>query len=447
MTSANILDLSVSQRQKSTDTMHAKQRFRSLLLALCLLSMCYRIEGHEGDAATAFSSPIQPGNHVSSKNYNEHWKRQIGKLLNRDLQDALDLPLPAALGRDHTRNHSHKNGFSPAMSSSSKLAPKNRDDSATISAEVERFLKKSKAQSDAGVALGISSRGKGKGDKKNSKKSKSSKKSGSKSSKRGKGGKGGKGDNIFDNDDDDDNSGDDGHGYPSSPVATPTQAPAGGGGGGNQPTTGNTPTGNAPTGNAPTGNTPTGNTPTRNPTRPPSGGGGSPTPSPNTPTLAPASTAPVPEPPSNREPPSLAPGANPPPSSVEPRCTVNDNGVFGSQVGFSEEITFAYQVRVIPSVTAAELNLNALNSVETSMGDRILERLFDQCVPITSGIQRSSDETGGYGPPRNGNRERGYIYGSGGRARYLRALQLNDLEGFSTRPRDTVADGGKLFIF
>ena len=152
----------------------------------------------------------------------------------------------------------------------------------------------------------------------------------------------------------------------------------------------------------------------------PHGGSGG-TPTVGVPTVSQPSTpsSPVQAPPSNREPPTIPPGntVSPTVSPVVPRCTIGGNGLFGSKVGLSHEEDFAYQMQVIPSVTAGEINLNILPNIEMVIGDRVIERLFPQCSMSSSG-------NGGYGSR-------------------LRQLQTVQLVGFSTRPRDTVIDGGE----
>jgi hypothetical protein len=155
---------------------------------------------------------------------------------------------------------------------------------------------------------------------------------------------------------------------------------------------------------------------------------------PSTPTSPPVMSpeSPVETPRITREPstPPPSPTSLPSPTSTLPatRCSIGSDGVFGSQIGLREEQTFAYQAIVIPSVTAAELNLNILNKVETTMGERVLAGVFDQCGIDAISVQDSKQ-----------NRRWSRDYNNG---RMLRQLQSGTLTGFSTRPRDTVAEGG-----
>jgi hypothetical protein len=125
--------------------------------------------------------------------------------------------------------------------------------------------------------------------------------------------------------------------------------------------------------------------------------------------------------------------------------------LFGEQLGLAEVTDFAYQATVIPSVTTAELNLDILGKVESSMGDLFLAQLFDQCSidanppvqsKMVSEVQQESS-TKGWFDPRNKNDN-----GGGRQRRQLRFLQgtSGGLGGFSTRPRDTVVEGGMLLF-
>lgn len=277
---------------------------------------------------------------------------------------------------------------------------------------------------DMGISLGISAAGKGekKSSKKSDKSGKSAKKGSSSSKGNGKGSSKGKGnseenyaydDDYFgetgsgDDDDDDDNNN-------SAPNAAPVgSAPSGSGGGFGTPTAGPpTPGGGG-------------------------GGGGGSIPTAGQP------TSPIDSPPSGRETPTLNPqGPAPTPPPTQPRCQIAGDGLFGSQVGLSEELVFYYQVQVAPSVTASEVNLNALNSVETAIGEQVLPRFFDQCVggtaPVAQTARSSSMQQANF---QQGAKTR-QKNSSGNR--HLRALQSTELGGFSTRPRDTVVDGGKI---
>ena len=135
-----------------------------------------------------------------------------------------------------------------------------------------------------------------------------------------------------------------------------------------------------------------------------------PTQAPNPPTQAPF------EPP--KRPPTEAPA-----SPVE--CKFS-NDLFGSQGGIAEVTEFAYQAIVDSTVTSTDLNLSILGKVETSIGEGILRQIFPQCSDGATSVQRSS----------NNQWDR----------RRTRFLQTGQLEGFSTRPRDTVVEGGMKFF-
>jgi hypothetical protein len=251
---------------------------------------------------------------------------------------------------------------------------------------------------EVGIQLGISMAGTGKDNSKFTKKSPDNGGTG----KMGKKGSGkGKGNSDIDDEYyDDDNYGDDGGGSVDDDSSTPTAAPV------DSPSSG----------------------PHIGPVQPPTGPVQAPTtrptipvPTTTSPTQAPTTMFPIEGPPSNREPPTLAPQLAAPTSApTQPRCPIAGDGLFGSALGISEELKYYYQLQVIPSVTISEMNLNVLNNVERSIGERVLPRVFDQCAG-TSAASRSST---------NGNRR-------------LRALEGTELEGFSTRPRDTVIEGGK----
>jgi hypothetical protein len=145
-------------------------------------------------------------------------------------------------------------------------------------------------------------------------------------------------------------------------------------------------------------------TPTRAPTRAPTPG---PTVQPGMPTIAPV--------PPVREPPTLSPVA------TGPRCSVGASGLFGSQLGLSEDTVYYYETIVTPTVTADELNLDILTRVENLMAGLILELLFDRCAPETS--------------------SRSIFLLQGHLRRILQVAQK--IEGFSLRPRDAVLEGGK----
>ena len=105
------------------------------------------------------------------------------------------------------------------------------------------------------------------------------------------------------------------------------------------------------------------------------------------------------------------------------RCTVGSDGLFGSQLGLSEETEFAYQATVNPSVTAAELDLDILQRVERAMAPLVLEQLFNRCSPSDgSATERMTGQR-------------------------LRKLQSAEIEGWSTKPSDIVIQDGKFQEF
>ena len=286
------------------------------------------------------------------------------------------------------------------LRSSNHIQPKRRMSSF-------RYLSEDDSLEDAGIRLGISTAGtgKGKGGTKSTKKSQVGTRDSSKGSKKdsGKGnGRSSKKEHIYDDDyyggegsgdgNGGDGNGDDGNGDD------------GGGGNGIDDDNGDDNVA------VPSG------TPNVRPSLAPES-----VPTTSRPNQAPATMAPIQIPPSNREPPTVGP-QNPPPTSspTQPLCRISDDGLFGSAVGLSEELKFYYQVQVIPSVTTSEMNLDVLVILERSIGERVLPRVFDQCLSTTA--------TARAGTNRN---------------RHLRILQGVELQGFSTRPRDTVIDGGK----
>jgi hypothetical protein len=119
------------------------------------------------------------------------------------------------------------------------------------------------------------------------------------------------------------------------------------------------------------------------------------------------------------------------------------DGLFGSQVGISQELVFAYQMQVIPSVTESEINLNVLNAIETAIGESVVERVFDQCSATSSTAQKRSSTNRNKPNEATSRDKRDH---NGNRLRQLRALQNVELGGFSTRPRDTVVEDGTFFL-
>ena len=193
--------------------------------------------------------------------------------------------------------------------------------------------------------------------------------------------------------------------------------------------------------------------PTRQPTPPPVVKGSPPTdpPSPPSPIIRDPPTLP---PNNNNGAPTVVPTPSPnsvvvPP--VEPRCQFQDDGLFGTQLGLAEVTTFSYQATVIQSVTSGELNLNLLSKVETTMGERILERIIDQCA-IPTGEQRhaplyTSITTVGQHKVLNPFGSSSKEETGNGRRRLQRSKdrmlqQPGMIEGFSIRPRDIVVEGG-----
>ena len=133
---------------------------------------------------------------------------------------------------------------------------------------------------------------------------------------------------------------------------------------------------------------------------------------PTAPTLAPGGG-------SSTEPPANNPTPNREPTPNGPRCTVGSDGLFGSQLGLSEETEFAYQTTVTLSVTPAELDVDILPILETAMAPLVLEQLFSRCSSSeSSATERSTGQ-------------------------WLRKLQVAEIEGWSTRPKDVVIQNGK----
>ena len=132
-----------------------------------------------------------------------------------------------------------------------------------------------------------------------------------------------------------------------------------------------------------------------------------PTPSPDTP------TQPTPAPGPGRDP--TDGGGSPTDGFPEPKCSVSSEGLFGSQLGLAEETEYFYQATVVPSVTAAELNLDILGRVEDLMAGFVLSGLFARCSDIEAQPSK----------------------------RLRRVLQdAGNIEGWDLRPRDTVVEGG-----
>ena len=305
--------------------------------------------------------------------------------------------------------HSSMGLMDSLLTSSKHIQPKQR----MISF---RHLSEDDSSEDYGIRLGISTAGKGKGDTKSTKKSPLSTSDSSKGSKKdsGKGkGRSSKKEDFYD-DDYYGGGGDGGSGDGNDGGGGDGGGDNGGDGGGDGGDGGNVGDDDDDDDVA---------VPTTKPVIRPSRAPGN-VPSTTAPNQAPTTMAPIQIPPSNREPPTVGP-QNPPPTSAptQPRCLVSDDGLFGSAVGLSEELKFYYQVQVIPSVTSSEMNLNVLIILERSIGERVLPRVFDQCV--------STSATARAGTTRN---------------RRLRTLQGVELQGFSTRPRDTVIDGGKYCV-
>jgi hypothetical protein len=142
------------------------------------------------------------------------------------------------------------------------------------------------------------------------------------------------------------------------------------------------------------------------PTPPPIGFPSSPTPAPR-PTIG-GPTGP------GRDPTETFPPGGPTDGFPEPRCSVSSEGLFGSQLGLAEETEFFYQATVVPSVTAAELDLDILGRVENLMAGFVLSGLFARCADIDAQPSK-----------------------------LRRVLQdAGNIEGWSLRPRDTVVEGG-----
>ncbi|KAL3904948.1 MAG: hypothetical protein SGILL_009872, partial [Bacillariaceae sp.] len=133
------------------------------------------------------------------------------------------------------------------------------------------------------------------------------------------------------------------------------------------------------------------------------------------------------------------------------------NGLFGSDVGIAQEFAFTYQTLVIPSVTVAELNIDMLAALEEDMGNEILMRSLPQCSGdpvITESLAKemsSQYNSGGGSAPQQQTRSAGNNNDNLATARYntgtysnvnpggrRRQLQMDDVAGFSTRPRDVV---------
>jgi hypothetical protein len=185
--------------------------------------------------------------------------------------------------------------------------------------------------------------------------------------------------------------------------------------------------------------------------------------------LARPTNVPVAIPPSEREPtdPVPAPAGTPtegneapnageeiPPTPEVPRCQVSGNGLFGSDVGLAEEFAFTYQTVVIPSVTVAELNIDMLPRLEQDMGDTILTQTLPQCSDESSTTDESlsrsiSHESTQQLTSSNNDQLASARYDTGsyrnsGSTRQRRTLQgdSSELNGFTTRPRDVVNEGG-----
>ncbi|KAG7349894.1 hypothetical protein IV203_012491 [Nitzschia inconspicua] len=112
-----------------------------------------------------------------------------------------------------------------------------------------------------------------------------------------------------------------------------------------------------------------------------------------------------------------------------PRCQLSTQGLFGSNVGLSEEFFFSYQTLVIPSVTVGELNIDMLPKLEQDMGEQILTRTFPQCSSGSPTITDSNAEV---------QRSNSQDLPSGQR---LLQNAGTGVTGFSTRPRDLVNEG------
>lgn len=168
-----------------------------------------------------------------------------------------------------------------------------------------------------------------------------------------------------------------------------------------------------------------------------------------------------------------SPSSRTPPADGTFRCTTDEEGLYGSQVGFAGVTEYYYQLSTIPSVTAEEVDRSILGSIERVMAGGILERVFQQqCSPLdndgtpneptfapdapptgdsggTSSSSRADDVTDEL--VRNGYTLVGdtWVYqheaeDDGGRRRSLHRRRAQELPpqrlgGFSTEPADVVA--------
>lgn len=152
-------------------------------------------------------------------------------------------------------------------------------------------------------------------------------------------------------------------------------------------------------------------------------------------TRSPTTPIPTKEPPRDipTDPPFFRPTPSPPPTPrptgtvpQNTQCVVNNEGLFGAQIGVAEVISFGYEVTVsgTPSV---EEQISIVSVMEEGITNEIIDDLFQQCS--TSSVATFDEIDQETEPPRGH-----YHQGS-------RSLQQNTFSGVSSRPKDQIVDG------
>jgi hypothetical protein len=156
-------------------------------------------------------------------------------------------------------------------------------------------------------------------------------------------------------------------------------------------------------------------------------------PTPPTPTTTGSPQTPFPTQETPKEIPTNPPFFRPTPTPVptgtispNTKCVVNNQGLFGAQIGVAEVIPFGYEITVFGTPSLEE-KISVISVMEESITNAILDDLFLQC---SSGSVSSVEEEA-----KEGQSKRVHHHTSD------RRLQQNAFSGVSSRPKDQVEDG------
>lgn len=160
-------------------------------------------------------------------------------------------------------------------------------------------------------------------------------------------------------------------------------------------------------------------------------------PTPPTTTRSPQTPFPTQEPPKEipTDPPFFRPTPTPAPTGTSPpntQCVVNNEGLFGAQIGVAEVIAFGYEITVFGTPSVEE-EISIVSVMEEGITNAIIDDLFLQC----SSASVSTVE----GEAKEGQSKRVHHHKSD------RRLQQNTFSGVSSRPKDQVEDGKLASVF